>query len=216
MKAKLFAAHPLADDKAALRQALRRARIAIPQQQRRTAEQAANRSLKKLIKRGQRIAVYWPVGSEMRLDGFIRAARQRGAELYLPHIVKNQRRLWFTPYPAPSSLKATKPKPSSKRSGSLNIPQYGGRKIRADRLHLMLLPFIGIDARGIRLGQGGGFYDATLAACKNRHRPKTAAAGFACQAVARIPAEIHDQAADCFVCEHGIFRLSEKPSINKF
>lgn len=207
--AALFAPHPQAHDKAALRQALRRARIALPQDQRRRAEQAANRRLKPLIKRGQRIAVYWPVGSEIRLDAFVQAARQRGAQLYLPHIEAGQRRLWFTPFP-PSAA----PSRTRHRSGSLNIPQYGGRKIRADRLHLLLLPFIGIDRRGIRLGQGGGYYDATLAACRNKRRPHTVAVGFACQSTAQIPAEAHDQAAACFVCEHGRFRLPLHKSIN--
>lgn len=200
--APLFAPHPLAEDKAALRQALRQARIRLSPQERRAAETAANRHLNRLIKRGSRIGVYWPVGSEMRLDHFIRTARSRGAKLYLPFIEPGRRRLWFTPYPEQIAAP-----PTLKRSGSLNIPQYQGRKIRAHQLNLLLLPFIGIDRHGIRLGQGGGFYDATLAACAGRLRPNTAAIGFACQSVERIPAEAHDEAADCFVCELGLFRL---------
>ena len=178
--------------KKALRQALRRRRAALSPAEKQRAEIQANRLLKRFIRRGKRIAVYWPVGSEMRLDSFIRSARRRGAEVYLP-------------YPA-GKAKTEHPRGKS----SLKIPQFAGRKIRAERLHAMLLPLVGINSRGYRLGQGGGYYDVSLGATRGRLQPKKIGIGFACQLCDDFPTEAHDIRADYFVCERGITRFSRK------
>lgn len=183
------------------RRRLRRARLSLPPAQRRRAEQSANRLLKRFIKRGQRIGVYWPVGSEMRLQEFVRTVRQRGACAYLPYIPPQGKRLWFTPYPTRND---------SKRQAQTvhRIPQFDGARIRAERLHLLILPLLGIDRNGCRLGQGGGYYDATLAAAKRSRLPKLVGVGFACQETAEaLPAEAHDQRLNYFVCERGIRRF---------
>lgn len=191
--------------KKALRQALRRRRAALPPAEKQRAEMQANRLLKRFIRRGKRIAVYWPLGSEMRLDSFIRSARRRGAEVYLPYIDSRSLRLWFTPYPA-GKAKTERPRGKS----SLKIPQFAGRKIRAERLHAMLLPLVGINSRGYRLGQGGGYYDVSLGATRGRLQPKKIGIGFACQLCDDFPTEVHDIRTDYFVCERGITRFSRK------
>ena len=88
------------EEKHALRRELRRARAQMGHQGRLAAGQTVNRLLKRYIKKGRKIGVYWPMGSELRLDGFVRAAQKRGAKLYLPYIEPRSRRMWFTPYPA--------------------------------------------------------------------------------------------------------------------
>ena len=67
----------------------------------------------------------------------------------------------------------------------------------------MLIPIVGIDRDGIRLGQGGGYYDCTINACLTR-RPQTVAVGFACQQIDRLPREPHDIRTDYFASERGI------------
>ncbi|HRL34989.1 MAG TPA: 5-formyltetrahydrofolate cyclo-ligase, partial [Neisseria sp.] len=88
--------------------------------------------------------------------------------------------------------------------GRLKIPQFHGEKIRAHRLNTLLLPLVGIDSEGYRLGQGGGYYDASLAATRHRLQPHKIGVGFACQRHnGRLPREAHDMRLDGFVCEHG-------------
>ncbi|UOP04860.1 5-formyltetrahydrofolate cyclo-ligase [Conchiformibius kuhniae] len=187
-------------DKAVLRRQLRRARAALAPAQRRRAERLANNALKPLIKRGKRIGVYWAAGSELRLDAFVRTAQQRGARLYLPYIARTGKRLWFTPYPAPSL------RPERRRAAAPDIPQFGGRKIRAERLQMLIVPLVGIDGCGRRIGQGGGFYDATLAAAGSR-RPLAVGAGFACQRCPAVPVQAHDMRVDAFACETGLVKF---------
>ena len=101
-----------------IRRELRLARKRQPENARRAAERRINRELKRFIKRGKRIAVYWAIGSELRLDDFARAAQQRGAQVYLPYIAPRSLKLWFTPHPVMrlGSLKPPRsPKPAPRQ-----------------------------------------------------------------------------------------------------
>ncbi len=191
-----------------IRRTLRLARKRQPENTRRAAERRINNELKRFIKRGKRIAVYWAIGSELRLDSFVRAAQQRGAQVYLPYIAPRSLKLWFTPHPImrQGSLKVAQPERQRRRS-KIQVPQFRGDKIRARKLHVMVLPIVGIDARGYRLGQGGGYYDCTLSACPRSLKPQTIAAGFACQSLPALPTQSHDIRVRYFVSERGGWRF---------
>lgn len=74
----------------------------------------------------------------------------------------------------------------------------------------VLLPLIAFDRNGGRLGQGGGYYDATIEAWRNGgHRPLLLGIGFECQAVATVPRDNHDQLLDWIVTELGAYRVKE-------
>lgn len=186
-------------EKSELRRRLRRARAQLSGDERAAAEREIGRLLKRRIKRGGRIGVYWPMGSELRLDGFVRAAQKRGAKLYLPYIEPRSRRMWFTPYPADGVKQERK-----RGRAKLHVPQFAGRKIRVHGLSLLLVPIVGIDREGYRLGQAGGYYDATLSAMKYRLQAKTIGVGFDCQLVDTLPREPHDLPLDGFVSESGV------------
>ena len=186
-----------------IRRVLRQARSRQPENARRAAALAANRTLSAFIKRGKRIAVYWAIGSELPLHRFVRTARKRGAHVYLPYIEPRSLRLWFTPYPVSGSLKAER----HRGGGKIRVPQFRGRKIRAQHLHTMILPIVGIDRQGYRLGQGGGYYDCTVAHVSGSLKPRLVAAGYACQSIARLPNLPHDIRADYFVSERGVHRF---------
>ena len=187
------------EEKHALRRELRRARAQMGHQGRLAAGQTVNRLLKRYIKKGRKIGVYWPMGSELRLDGFVRAAQKRGAKLYLPYIEPHSRRMWFTPYPADGAKQERK-----RGRAKLHVPQFSGRKIRVHGLSILFVPIVGMDREGYRLGQAGGYYDATLAAMKYRLQAKTIGVGFACQLVDTLPREPHDLPLDEFVSESGV------------
>ena len=65
------------------------------------------------------------------------------------------------------------------------------------------MPLLAFDARGYRLGYGGGFYDRTLEGL--RARGPVCAVGFAygAQEVAQVPTEPTDQPLDLIVTEAG-------------
>ena len=67
---------------------------------------------------------------------------------------------------------------------------------------LLFVPCVGYDARGFRLGYGGGFYDRTLAGLDPR--PATVGLGFANGLVEGFEPEAHDQPLDAILNEDGV------------
>lgn len=185
--------------KADIRRHLRRKRLNLTPSQRKQAQQQIQRLIKPWLKRGKKIGFYLAVGSELDLSGLIQDALKQGCQLYTPYIQKGQRRLWFTPYPAPKS--------HSRRV--MNILQYEGKKCRIEHLDIILMPLVGVDTRGMRMGQGGGFYDTSLSFCRS-HQPVRLGIGFAIQQCPHIPNEAHDEALDGFICEQGLQRFSPR------
>lgn len=185
------------------RKYFRQMRQQLSPSQRQTAQRQTQAFLSRFIRRGKRIAIYSPIGSEMQLNQLQRIAQRRGAILYLPYIEMGKLRLWFTPLPTQAGVKAERPRGTN----SLRIPQYAGKKIRAHQLDTMLIPIVGMDSQGYRLGQGGGFYDVTLAAAQRSGLPMTVGVGFACQFCQQLPREPHDKPLDYFVSEMGVMKF---------
>jgi 5,10-methenyltetrahydrofolate synthetase len=69
---------------------------------------------------------------------------------------------------------------------------------------IVLLPLLAFDARGFRLGYGGGYFDRTLALLVPR--PLAIGVGFELARVADIQPQDHDQRLDAVVTEAGIAR----------
>ncbi|HCZ01320.1 MAG: 5-formyltetrahydrofolate cyclo-ligase [Rhodobacterales bacterium RIFCSPHIGHO2_02_FULL_62_130] len=69
---------------------------------------------------------------------------------------------------------------------------------------VLIVPLVGFDARGYRLGYGGGFYDRTLEGLRAK-RP-TFAVGFAfdAQEMPEVPIDQFDQRLDAMVTESGL------------
>lgn len=66
----------------------------------------------------------------------------------------------------------------------------------------VIVPLLAFDARGYRLGYGGGFYDRTLHGLRAAGQaPLTIGAAFAGQALAEVPVEGHDEPLDWIVTE---------------
>ena len=72
---------------------------------------------------------------------------------------------------------------------------------------VLIVPLLAFDARGYRLGYGGGFYDRTLERLR-RLGPVTAI-GFAysAQEIETVPTEATDEPLDLIVTERGILAL---------
>ena len=88
------------------------------------------------------------------------------------------------------------------------VPGEFGALIPAEGLwiepEVLIVPLLAFDARGYRLGYGGGFYDRTLEGLRAK-RP-TFAVGFAfgAQEVDEVPTEPTDQRLDAVVTEAGL------------
>ncbi|WP_041521763.1 5-formyltetrahydrofolate cyclo-ligase [Gilvimarinus agarilyticus] len=128
----------------------------------------------------KRIALYWPSDGEIDPRPVAARAWQHHKRCYLPVLHPwLKRRLWFTPF-------ALRTRFAPNRFG---IPEPVG-PVRAPlnnrHLDVVLLPLVGFDRTGGRLGMGGGFYDTTFAAkrrAKGFKRPRLVGVAHSCQEV---------------------------------
>lgn len=95
--------------------------------------------------------------------------------------------------------------------GAAMAPGAFGAAIPAEGAWLepevLIVPLLAFDARGYRLGYGGGFYDRTLERLRARHRVLAVGFGFAAQEVPEVPTEPTDQRLDAILTESGPIRL---------
>lgn len=69
---------------------------------------------------------------------------------------------------------------------------------------VVIVPLLAFDARGYRLGYGGGFYDRTLEGLRARHDIVAIGFAFAAQEVEAVPIDATDQKLDLIVTETGV------------
>ena len=83
--------------------------------------------------------------------------------------------------------------------------------IDARQLDLILMPLVGFDQQGNRLGMGGGFYDRTLAFMHHRkawHRPKLVGLAHALQQVDSLEPSSWDVPLDGVATDKQLFNFS--------
>jgi len=149
----------IVNNRSALRQQLRQRRRQLSKPQQRRASELLCKRLKSqpLFIRSRHIALYLPNDGEIDPTPLIRAAWKLGKRCYLPVLQPGQEnRLWFIRYDATTPL--------IKNRYGIDQPRAHYRQsFPAKRLDLVLMPLVGFDSNGGRLGMGGGFYDRTFA-----------------------------------------------------
>lgn len=191
-------------DRQQLRKHIRQQRRALtPQQRHRLATQLSRKlSSHSLFHNARRIAVYLPNDGEMDLHPLIKVASQRGKQCYLPVISQmSHNRLWFAPYEAGQKL----------RPNIYGIPEPANGKWQGRSpigLDLILMPLVGFDENGNRLGMGGGYYDRTLAYLNRRQhwrRPLLLGVAYEFQKVESLKAESWDIPLHGVITESNIY-----------
>lgn len=132
------------------------------------------------------LAVYWPLTGEPDLSETYAQLAQEGAALALPVVVQRHAPLAFAAW--------TPGEPMSVDPMGIAVP---GALRTVERPPALLIPCLGFNEHGYRLGYGGGFYDRTLAPGT---RPATLGIAYACQ-LADFAADVHDVPLDLIVTE---------------
>ncbi|MGZ2258719.1 5-formyltetrahydrofolate cyclo-ligase [Roseobacter sp. A03A-229] len=74
---------------------------------------------------------------------------------------------------------------------------------------IVIVPLVAFDARGGRLGYGGGFYDRTLALLRAKRPTLAIGFAYAAQEATQLPLEPTDQTLDFIVTEAGMSDLRQ-------
>ena len=189
---------PMVHEKRSLRRALRERRGSLCLSARRRGARAVARRGCRLLRRTKRVGAYLPHGSELDPRPLMRALTRLGCMVYLPVIGRQPHSpLSFLPY---------RPPLARNRYGIME-PRWG-RRLRGSQLDVVLVPLLGFDQRGFRLGQGGGHYDRTFAfSSRKRHaKPCLIGVAFECQQVAQLPTGVHDVRLHLVLTENRLYR----------
>ena len=195
-------AHDVARWRRAERTRLRSERQALSVEGRAAAGTALRSHLRALLTerfdgaRGRVFAAYWPIKGEPDLRPLLSDLHGAGVTICLPLVEQKA---------APLVFRRWTPETRMVR-GDWNIPVPPPE---ADILtpDFTLAPLIGWDARGYRLGYGGGYFDRTLAALEPK--PVAIGIGFQSAQLATIFPQPHDIPLDVILTEAGVQFFSE-------
>jgi len=196
--------------KGKLRKQLRSARKSLGAAEHAARSSLAVASIARLaaFKSGSRIALYLPFDGETDPAALAAAARRRRIDVYVPVVVSvRRRRISFRPLTRKT------------RRGAYGISIPHGAPYRdavAPRwFDLIIVPLVGVDRRGCRLGMGGGFYDRALEWRRQRRYwlgPRLVGLAFDCQRADSVHAQAHDVRLDALATESGIQFFSRSES----
>jgi 5-formyltetrahydrofolate cyclo-ligase len=142
---------------------------------------------------GAVVSAFVAIGEETDPAPLIALLRSKGHPIALPRVVKKGEKLAFHLY----------------ESGAALIPGVFGLSQPAKDWpeavpDVLIVPLLAFDARGMRLGYGGGFYDRTLKDLRATRNILAIGFAFAGQEVPDVPHRESDEPLDWVVTETGV------------
>lgn len=133
------------------------------------------------------IGCYWPFRREFNCVPYMREVLRSGRRVALPVVIGRGRPLEFRCWTEKATMER----------GVWDIPHpASGEPVFPSAL---VIPLVGFDNAGYRLGYGAGYYDTTIASLTVR--PRCVAVGFEFSRLATIHPQPHDQPMDVIITE---------------
>jgi 5-formyltetrahydrofolate cyclo-ligase len=192
----------MSSERRRLRRELRERRRAIPPIERIAAADALARHLLELpfVPESGHVAGYWAMDGEIALH--VWQLRLPPALVYCLPVLGKDARLRFAPWRPGDPLVANRfgiPEPDVEPSSLID----------PEGMALVVVPLVGFDRQGQRLGMGGGWYDRSFAFRTGKTPPPwLVGAGFAAQQVDALPVEPWDVALDAVCSEQAPLLIS--------
>jgi 5-formyltetrahydrofolate cyclo-ligase len=180
------------EQKNKLREILRQKKDAMLPEERLEKSTRICRHLMKLIRHNETVMVYTSKEKEVNTEPLIRALFEQGNPVVVPIIVKEDVSLRLSYIRDLSVLVPS----------TFGVPEPIGSEIPAAAADIdtIILPMLGFDRAGGRIGYGAGYYDRFLE--KNPGLQKIGIA-FACQEAGDLPLDENDIRMDAIVTEDG-------------
>jgi len=181
--------------RATLRQTLKntRNRLGAPEKMA-AAEAVALRLLASLSEAGGYLGGYWACNGELPLHRLQMQLPQNW--IWCLPVVGAERQLRFAPWRTGDEL-------GSNRYGIPEPMQEWDACLLPEEMHAVVLPVLGFTRQGLRLGMGGGYYDASFAFRKSSAAPPLLmGAGYACQEIETLQPQPWDVALDAMATEN--------------
>ncbi|WP_328769359.1 5-formyltetrahydrofolate cyclo-ligase [Streptomyces sp. NBC_00286] len=154
------------------------------------------------------VAAYVSVGSEPGTRALLDALHARGVRVLLPALMADNDLDWGA-YDGEGSLVRVQ------HRGKMALLEPAGERLGPDAVlsaDAVLLPGLAVDARGMRLGRGGGSYDRVLARLERAGAdPALVVLLYDSEVVDRVPEEPHDRPVHAVVTPSGVRRFRRRP-----
>lgn len=144
---------------------------------------------------GQIVAAYWPIRDEIDCKPLLTRLMDAQQPVCLPAVMGADVPLQFRRWESGAPLY---------ESGFGTLGPLAEAPV--DEPDIIIIPLLGFDAEGTRLGYGKGHYDRTIAVMNKT--PVLVGYAFAAQELTDIPREAHDIPLDYLVTENGVKRFS--------
>jgi 5-formyltetrahydrofolate cyclo-ligase len=186
--------------KSELRAALRNRRAALDDLHRNVLDTAINSHLVRHAREGgfNVIAAFLAFDGEPDLRQGLAELERSGATLVLPvvHETPGRNTMVFRRWSADAPLQPN-------RYGILEpLP---GPETPLAQIELILIPMVGWDRDGNRLGMGASYYDRALQPFSDSESPRRVGVAYAAQEIERVPADPWDVPLHAILNEHGWF-----------
>jgi 5-formyltetrahydrofolate cyclo-ligase len=152
-------------------------------------------NLKPLVAGVNTLAIYFAVVNEISLAPFINYCLTEGKKICAPLAYRDNRQLKF------ELIEDNEP-----REIFVPLNYSASKPLHSSELDMVILPLLAIDLLGYRLGQGGGYYDATFA--KQLKRPLLCGVGYDWQILPEIPHDDWDLPLDYFVSDKQVLSFN--------
>lgn len=179
----------VSEQKDALRREIRQKRRVIGEVERELDAIAVSDRLKGInaLTSAHCVLAYMPMKYELDVLPAVDMLRGNGVRIAFPLCIENGGLRLFVPASGNGFVTGA--------YGILEPDVSSAEEIAAEDLDAIILPAIGFDFKGYRLGQGGGYYDRLL----KRTSCFRVAVGFDCQLVPEVPTEETDMPVDAVV-----------------
>ena len=142
------------------------------------------------FKNARTVLFYVSLPEEVDTWPMMERALKRGKRVLVPSLQK--RRI------VPSEVRRLKGDLRRGAYGIFEPRRQSFRPVGVEEIDLVVVPGIGFDRRGRRLGRGGGYYDRFLK--RVRGQVPLVGLAFKVQRLERLPVEVHDVPVDYLIC----------------
>ena len=153
------------------------------------------------LQAGAIVSGFLPIRSEVDLHSLMALLRDHGTRICVP-VVLDRETIIFRELTPDTELVP----------GTFGTSGPGPEEEELEP-EIMLVPLAAFDARGHRIGYGGGYYDRAIHRLREKGlNPRLIGIAFDCQEVASVPEEPHDMKLDAVLTESGYRPFADMPA----
>ena len=143
------------------------------------------------------VSGYWPIRDELDIRRLLTGLADQQTRCALPVVEGRDKPLRFRKWQPGLELE--------QKPFGLSEPPESAKSLTP---RILLVPLLAVDARGNRVGYGGGYYDRTLNFLRQSVPIVSVGIAFDVQRVADVPYDAHDAALDWVVTDKSVYRCA--------